>query len=194
MKVIKLLLAGAFVLGVNGSISAADMRKELGKMRAKSEEVLKEKGPLLAMIENMPRDLKNDVINQLTFNNPHFREEMLMTAAFFGNKEIADLMIKAGANINQWDKDSNTALSFAASEGHKGIVDLLINEGAQLDKQDIDGYTALMWAALKGHTDIVKMLIGKADLSKQDKNGNTAFNLAANEEIAEILKNAGAKG
>ncbi|HIO21469.1 MAG TPA: ankyrin repeat domain-containing protein, partial [Nitrospirales bacterium] len=51
---------------------------------------------------------------------------LLHTAAFYGHKEIAELLITKGADVNAKDEDSWTPLHWAVAVGHKELVALLI--------------------------------------------------------------------
>ena len=57
----------------------------------------------------------------------------LHTAVEGGHKEIAELLIDNGADVNAMDKDGRTPLHFASAKGHKEIAELLIAEGADVN-------------------------------------------------------------
>jgi peptidoglycan/xylan/chitin deacetylase (PgdA/CDA1 family) len=71
----------------------------------------------------------------------------LHLAATFGHKEIAELLIDKGVDVNAvggllgW-----TPLHWAASEGRKEVAELLIAKGADVNAKDEDGKTPLDWA------------------------------------------------
>ncbi len=54
----------------------------------------------------------------------------LMNAAYHGHKDIVDLLIKQGANLNAISKDGNTALTWSIIEGHSDIVAILLKNAA----------------------------------------------------------------
>ncbi|XP_029348924.1 kinase D-interacting substrate of 220 kDa B isoform X2 [Echeneis naucrates] len=85
----------------------------------------------------------------------------LMVAAEQGNLEIAQELIRRGANVNLDDVDCWTALISAAKEGHIEVVRELLENNANLEHRDMGGWTALMWAAYKGCTDVAKLLLEK---------------------------------
>ena len=67
----------------------------------------------------------------------------LHNAARKGHKEIAELLIAKGANLDAKDKDGTTPLHITTLFGHKEIAELLIAKGADLDAQSKRGQTPL---------------------------------------------------
>jgi ankyrin repeat protein len=55
-------------------------------------------------------------------------------------KEIVELLIAAGADVNAKDEGGQTPLHKAASGGHKEIVELLIAKGADVNAKISDGF------------------------------------------------------
>ena len=53
-----------------------------------------------------------------------------------GNKDIVELLIEKGIDINLNDKLGNNALHFASQNCHKDIVDLLIEKGIDINQND----------------------------------------------------------
>ena len=51
-------------------------------------------------------------------------------AARNGDKDIAELLILNGANVNATDKTGANPLNLADEKGHKEVVELLIKHGA----------------------------------------------------------------
>ncbi len=124
---------------------------------------------------------------------------VLTLAAEKGHKDVVELFIKAGAEVNKASWDGNTALILAAKEGHTDIVELLIKNMAYINKKDILlGYTALMHAASYGHEGTVKVLIqAKAQVNTSCRlYGDTALIFAAfhgYKDVVELLIKAGAE-
>nr|XP_009489147.1 PREDICTED: ankyrin repeat domain-containing protein 33-like [Pelecanus crispus] len=103
----------------------------------------------------------------------------LMVACYKGFVDIVPLLQKCPyININQQDKDGNTALMMAAQAGHITIVNYLLNyyPALEVDKRDPRGLTALMKAAVQGRQDCVAaLLLAGADLRAVDSiKGKTA--------------------
>jgi len=51
--------------------------------------------------------------------------------------ESVELLIKAGADVNKTDGESQTALFIASTNNHVEIVRLLIKAGARVNKADV---------------------------------------------------------
>ena len=66
-----------------------------------------------------------------------------------GQKEIAQLLIDKGADVNSKANDETTGLIFASMFGHKEIVQLLIARGADINAKANSGMTALIYGILE---------------------------------------------
>ncbi|MFI5342971.1 MAG: ankyrin repeat domain-containing protein [Chlamydiales bacterium] len=122
------------------------------------------------------------------------------TALYFasnkGYSAIAQMLIEAGASIDNADKGGLKPLHRAAWNGHFEITEMLIGAGASIDIADKRGYTPLHGAAFNGHFKIVEMLIAaSASIDIADKTGHTPLHetaLNGRFEMAEMLIAAGA--
>ena len=72
------------------------------------------------------------------------RKTPLMYTAIIGNSEIARILIKYGADVNQIDVHGNTALSHAIGNINLEIVKILIKNGADVNPIDRTGRDALV--------------------------------------------------
>ena len=77
----------------------------------------------------------------------YLRLTPLHYTAAYGHKEIAELLITNGAEVNAMGgRIKWTPLHTAASNGHKEVVDLLIAKGADVNAKDEHGETPLGYA------------------------------------------------
>ena len=74
----------------------------------------------------------------------------LNDAAGRGYKEIVEILLANGADVNAKDIYDQTPLHHSGSvDGHKEIVDLLIDKGADVNAKNFEGGTPLDWAKNK---------------------------------------------
>jgi ankyrin repeat protein len=118
-----------------------------------------------------------------------FTQESFLKEVRAGNREHAELFIKAGMDINARDKDGSTALMVASEKGDIEMAQFLIQNGADVNAKNIDSYTALMYVAYKGNLEIAELLIKhKADVNARDKDGWTALRYASIQGRNDIMK------
>ena len=120
----------------------------------------------------------------------------LMLACINDHREIVNLLIKAGADVNIVNKAGWTALHYAARSSHFEnfqIAKALIENGADLNVlanvDDVGKWTPLILAARNGNERIAEALIEKgADLNVADKHGWTALHYAARDNYVKRAK------
>ncbi|MCB9228627.1 MAG: ankyrin repeat domain-containing protein [Deltaproteobacteria bacterium] len=71
----------------------------------------------------------------------------LFWAARNGHRAVAELLIQAGADVNQADNDGRSPLYWAAWQGKKDIVELLIAAGADVKKDKSGCKCSVMYAS-----------------------------------------------
>lgn len=92
-------------------------------------------------------------------------------------------------NINEKDKDGNSALSAAVIKGNLVLVEDLINSGAHINQKNMSGQTPLMLAALKGYEHIVALLLERgASVDQRDNQGSTALMYAASGGVPAVVE------
>jgi len=163
-----------------------------------------------AMLNTNDRSLKQELRNLQTLllvKNSHVNSNedqlmwspLMLTASHYqdnGNLEHLQLLIHLGANLNQVDKNSRSALMIASSLGRNEAIEVLLRHNAKLNIADKFGWTALMLGVYYNQKETVKLLLDNgADVNFCSKKGLTALKVAQDNErmsIISILKNYGA--
>ena len=114
---------------------------------------------------------------------------LLIIASEFEYTDIADELIKNGADVNTPVELGVTPLMWVARGGHRNACKLLRYHRADMNIPDMWGRTALMYAVANGHTDIYKLLIEDgADVNIQNKDGWAALMYATHNERTETVE------
>jgi ankyrin repeat protein len=117
----------------------------------------------------------------------------LYGAAKRGHKDIVELLIAKGAEVDKKDYRGYTALFTAAQWGWKDIAELLIAKGANVNTIGGDPRTPLYQAAEGNRIELVKLLIAKG-ANVNTENYLPLYGAAAsgNKEMVELLIAKGA--
>ena len=140
----------------------------------------------------------------------------LYWAAYEGQKEIVELLIANGADVNlrsgmvvktkdgsegnkmaQELMNNRTPLDMAIRKEHTEIAELLIAKGTDVNAKSNRGYTPLHEASKNEKTEILELLIAKgADVNAKDDDGDTPLDYAHRRkytEVAALLRKHGGK-
>jgi uncharacterized protein len=118
-------------------------------------------------------------------------------ATYHDDLEVADLLVRSGANVKVANRYGVTPLSLACTNGNAAIVAILLKGGADPNTPLPGGETPLMTAARTGTLAVVKALLasGASVDAKDDRRGQTALMWAAaegHEAVVQDLLDAGA--
>lgn len=138
-------------------------------------------------------DFTNKVIELITngadieYQDDKKGDFSLLLCARKGFLEIAYLLLRAGANVDQVNNYLTTSTMAAARHGHKELLELLVLLGADVNAKCFDGDNALMSAKRHGQQECFDILIHTqshlthrniANQSIFDIPGDLSFNLS----------------
>lgn len=105
------------------------------------------------------------------------------------NREMVQLLLSAGANVNAKDTSGETVLMMLDDDATSDLVWDLINAGATVNVKDEAGNTALLQASTANNLEAVKTLIDAgAEVNAKNKEGRTALLQAASEGYVNIVR------
>ena len=96
---------------------------------------------------------------QAIFSTSRKKGMLLKDAIKSGDIQLAQLLIKKGADLNVKDTFGCTALHDALDRGYLEISELLIEKGTDVNAQKNKGYTTLHYTLEKGYLQIAELLI-----------------------------------
>lgn len=117
----------------------------------------------------------------------------LHLAVLRGHKDLARMLLDAGADINAMDiKSGQSPLMHAVESNNADMVRFLIESGCDVNSQSYSGNTALHGACGRGQVDTVRMLLKSgADSSLKNYHNDTPVMVANNKKIADVLRGRG---
>ena len=103
--------------------------------------------------------------------------------------DMADLLIRAGANVNAANDLGVTPLMLASTNGGARMVERLLKAGADHAVARSTGETALMMASRTGSVAVVRLLVAQgANVNATTTGGHTALMWAAAERHADVVR------
>ena len=124
----------------------------------------------------------------------------LHSAVDDGHRDVVELLIDAGADIEAQDSTGETPLHYACENGKLAILKMLLKAGADVCATDNRGTTCLMRAVHHGHTETVRYLVGLPDVdvnaakicSYTSLHSAVIRNNGSHPEVVQMLIDAGA--
>jgi uncharacterized protein len=87
-------------------------------------------------------------------------ETALFSVAYAGDRQLAQVLVDAGAEADAADSSGYSALMAAAKGGHLDVVQLLVEAGASVRRTDCCGRSVLHWAVTEADSeDVVRYLL-----------------------------------
>uniref|UniRef100_A0A665VYG3 Poly [ADP-ribose] polymerase n=1 Tax=Echeneis naucrates TaxID=173247 RepID=A0A665VYG3_ECHNA len=96
------------------------------------------------------------------FRHTHTHETALhcaSTSPYTKRKQVCELLLRKGANVNDKTKELLTPLHLAAEKGHNDVIEVLVKHEAKVNAVDHLGQTALHRAARRGHLQTCRLLL-----------------------------------
>ncbi|XP_063163484.1 poly [ADP-ribose] polymerase tankyrase-2 isoform X2 [Candoia aspera] len=139
-------------------------------------------------VNRVKKHLSLEIVN---FKHPQTHETPLHCAAaspYPKRKQVCELLLRKGANINEKTKDFLTPLHVASEKAHNDVVEVVVKHEAKVNALDNLGQTSLHRAAHCGHLQTCRLLLSfGCDPSVVSLQGFTASQMG-NESIQQLLQ------
>nr|XP_060624723.1 poly [ADP-ribose] polymerase tankyrase-2 isoform X2 [Anolis sagrei ordinatus] len=139
-------------------------------------------------VARVKKHISLEIIN---FKHPQTHETALHCAAaspYPKRKQVCELLLRKGANINEKTKDFLTPLHVASEKAHNDVIEVLVKHEAKVNALDNLGQTSLHRAAHCGHLQTCRLLLSSGcDPSIMSLQGFTASQMG-NESIQQLLQ------
>jgi ankyrin repeat protein len=100
------------------------------------------------------------------------------------DQQIAELLIRNGANLEAKNRQKRTALHKAVENNLLEVTELLLNKGAEVNARDYQENTPLFWAQ---NAKMIELLTAKnADVNAKNHGNNTPLHWAATTTLERI--------
>lgn len=137
------------------------------------------------MIKAAQEDNLQQVQELLPGRNVNLRDQRSGTTALEhavrnGNREMTQLLLSAGADVNMRNPGGQTVLMMLGEEATTDLVWDLVNTGAKVNQKDNEGNTPLIEAAGLNNIEVLKTLLDAgAEIAVKNDSGETPLMMAA---------------
>ena len=133
-------------------------------------------------------ELDKSLVNAID-SSSGINETALGIATFAGNKELTELLIKNGANVNFQDAFGVAPIHGAARTNRLDVIKILLDNKADINLPTTTGKeTPLHYAARFNNPDVVKLLLDNgASKDSKDASGITPYEAAKKENAEKVL-------
>uniref|UniRef100_A0A8P4K2F7 Poly [ADP-ribose] polymerase n=1 Tax=Dicentrarchus labrax TaxID=13489 RepID=A0A8P4K2F7_DICLA len=136
-------------------------------------------------------------LETITFKHLQTQEAALHCASvspYLKRKQVCELLLRKGADVNDRTKDMMTPLHLAAEKGHNDVIEVLVKHEAKVNAVDHLGQTPLHRAARCGHLQTCRLLLNAGcDPLLTSLQGLSPSELG-NESVQEILQGVLGRG
>ncbi|XP_056152735.1 poly [ADP-ribose] polymerase tankyrase-2 [Lampris incognitus] len=140
---------------------------------------------------DLARVKKHLTLETINFKHPQTNETALhcaSTSPYPKRKQVCELLLRKGANVNEKTKDMLTPLHLASEKSHNDVIEVLVKHDAKVNAVDNLGQTALHCAAHCGHLQTCRLLLNSGcDPLLMSLQGFSPSQLG-NESVQEILQ------
>jgi len=99
---------------------------------------------------------QEEVLDSIAHMSQKEKDGRLLSASIKGNTKIADLLLKAGADVNAKDNDGWTTLMWALFNENMDMMELLLKAGADVNAKSNEGNRILWFAMSPDQANLLK--------------------------------------
>ncbi len=123
-------------------------------------------------------------------NKDYYYYTPLIVASTWGRTESVRLLLNEGADVNNTDRDGQTALYLACWNSHEEVIRILLGNGADVENTNVNQFTPLILTAGHNHSSsIVRLLLeAGAEIDRVGVGGKTALEWARQQERCEVVQ------
>lgn len=115
---------------------------------------------------------------------------VLHWAVYFHKRDLIEMLLGLGADINGQDSYQRSPLFIACRAGYNDIIDFLIANNADVNLKDRVGQTPLFEVVAMGKLEAIRRFLGACtiDVNSEDNDKKYAVQLAAERRNYEVVK------